>query len=192
MSFFLLLFSFVTRWSLLPPVTSKINNIFCYVTSICLHFAFKYITQRARACYIFFFCLLRNKETCLFTEVTKASVLTNTPSPPTPPTQLEVIPITMTNVKYLKQFRQCLFPSLPPLIPKNEKKKGAISPPEVSVSFQTVVALIMGKNGEKMDFGYGKTFLEKVSWGGPETPFCGISGPIPACGGVYTEKWTKF
>ena len=55
-----------------------------------------------------------------------------------------------------------------------------------------VVALIMGKNGEKMDFGYGKTFLEKVSWGGPETPFCGISGPIPACGGVYTEKWTKF
>ena len=56
----------------------------------------------------------------------------------------------------------------------------------------TVVALIMGKNGEKMDFGYGKTFLEKVSWGGPETPFCGISGPIPACGGVYTEKWTKF
>ena len=56
----------------------------------------------------------------------------------------------------------------------------------------SVVALIMGKNGEKMDFGYGKTFLEKVSWGGPETPFCGISGPIPACGGVYTEKWTKF
>ena len=55
-----------------------------------------------------------------------------------------------------------------------------------------VVALIMGKNGGKMDFGYGKTFLEKVSWGGPETPFCGISGPIPACGGVYTEKWTKF
>ena len=58
--------------------------------------------------------------------------------------------------------------------------------------FFPVVALIMGKNGEKMDFGYGKTFLEKVSWGGPETPFCGISGPIPACGGVYTEKWTKF
>ena len=58
--------------------------------------------------------------------------------------------------------------------------------------FGAVVALIMGKNGEKMDFGYGKTFLEKVSWGGPETPFCGISGPIPACGGVYTEKWTKF
>ena len=57
---------------------------------------------------------------------------------------------------------------------------------------RAVVALIMGKNGEKMDFGYGKTFLEKVSWGGPETPFCGISGPIPACGGVYTEKWTKF
>ena len=57
---------------------------------------------------------------------------------------------------------------------------------------ESVVALIMGKNGEKMDFGYGKTFLEKVSWGGPETPFCGISGPIPACGGVYTEKWTKF
>ena len=62
----------------------------------------------------------------------------------------------------------------------------------MSHSAWTVVALIMGKNGEKMDFGYGKTFLEKVSWGGPETPFCGISGPIPACGGVYTEKWTKF
>ena len=60
------------------------------------------------------------------------------------------------------------------------------------ISPKAVVALIMGKNGEKMDFGYGKTFLEKVSWGGPETPFCGISGPIPACGGVYTEKWTKF
>ena len=55
-----------------------------------------------------------------------------------------------------------------------------------------MVALIMGKNGEKMDFGYEKTFIEKVSWGGPETPFCGISGPIPACGGVNTEKWTKF
>ena len=61
-----------------------------------------------------------------------------------------------------------------------------------SADVRSVVALIMGKNGEKMDFGYGKTFLEKVSWGGPETPFCGISGPIPACGGVYTEKWTKF
>ena len=64
--------------------------------------------------------------------------------------------------------------------------------PMVLPWFNPVVALIMGKNGEKMDFGYGKTFLEKVSWGGPETPFCGISGPIPACGGVYTEKWTKF
>ena len=62
----------------------------------------------------------------------------------------------------------------------------------LNVTCRAVVALIMGKNGEKMDFGYGKTFLEKVSWGGPETPFCGISGPIPACGGVYTEKWTKF
>ena len=72
---------------------------------------------------------------------------------------------------------------------KRDKKKGSQGR---KMRLGAVVALIMGKNGEKMDFGYGKTFLEKVSWGGPETPFCGISGPIPACGGVYTEKWTKF
>ena len=71
-------------------------------------------------------------------------------------------------------------------------RKKCESPPLQSHQDHPVVALIMGKNGEKMDFGYEKTFPEKVSWGGPETPFCGISGPIPACGGVYTEKWTKF
>ena len=80
---------------------------------------------------------------------------------------------------------------------KNGKDKGKNGRKGKNGKFEhpprdSVVALIMGKNGEKMDFGYGKTFLEKVSWGGPETPFCGISGPIPACGGVYTEKWTKF
>ena len=28
--------------------------------------------------------------------------------------------------------------------------------------------------------------------GGEKTVFCGISEPIPGCGGGYTEKWTDF
>ena len=56
----------------------------------------------------------------------------------------------------------------------------------------SVVALIMGKNGEKMDFGYGKTFLEKVSWGGPETPFCGISGQSRLVVGYIRKNGQNF